>query len=135
MRRAAVTVVGIFGVVLAAVFAFYAATPWMDDAHPVTHSHLGDCVLYSVLTVTAFSASIGIFRRKEWAWWIALAASSSMLAFDGWLLYAAAHSDKIRGANFGVDLRSSATLAIPVLISIMALMLPSVRTWFFKRAD
>jgi hypothetical protein len=135
MRRVAVTVVALFGFLLAGVFAVYAATPWMVYAQPVTHSHIGDCVLYSVLTVTAFSASIGLFKRKVWAWWIALAGSLLMLAMDGWLLYEAAHSDAIRGADFAVDLRTCATVAIPELISVMALMLPSVRTWFFKRAD
>jgi hypothetical protein len=100
----------------------------------VTNSHFGDCVLYSVLTVTAFSASVGLFKRRVWAWWIALAGSLLMLAMEGWLLYEAAHSDAMRGADFGVDLRSIATTAIPELISAIALMLPSVRIWFFKRA-
>jgi hypothetical protein len=136
MRRAAIIVVGIFGVFAAAVFAFYAATPWIDLAQPVTHSRFGDCLLYSVLTIAALSVSGGLFKRKVWAWCIALIVSLLVLTLACWLLYKAAHPENpIQGSEMGDAFGSCVILGGPALISVSALMLTSVRDWFFKRAE
>jgi len=136
MGRAAAIVVGLFGMLAAAIFAFYAATPWADHALPVTHSRIGDCILYSSLTIAALAASIGIFRQKVWAWWTALFVSLSLLAFGGWMLWGIGHPEtEVQSTEFGAVFGFCVILMSPALIALILLMLGSTRGQFFRQTD
>lgn len=125
MGRFAASLVALFGLILAAVFAFYAVTPWMGHATPLTHSHIGDCVLYGALTAATLSAIMSVYQGKVWAWWTTVAFSIGLLFLAGWLLW-----------TDGADaVFSFAVLTVPALMSLVVLLLRTTRTWFFKSIE
>jgi len=137
MGRVASWIVGIMGVIATAVFAVFAAAPWLNHVRPlITKLQLEECILNGSLTLVTGLASWGIFAHRLWGWWITVAFCLLLLGFDGWLFWSATHQHnpyEHSESGFGVGL--CLIVFGPPAFAMVLLMLKSTRALYFTKSE
>jgi hypothetical protein len=130
--KIAIGIVCFWGVALAALLFFYAASPWIEhEAIPSFHSRFADTLLFGTAGLICLFVITRLIQGRRWAWWTALAVSTAILALGAVLLYSSFHAKtEFERSESGFGIGVSLILITPTTMSSVLLVLPFVRRRF-----